>query len=65
MFYIWNRKNGKLMKSPDWTSLGVLDDNWTNYVLSAWSYVTMKDAQKMSARLRRLGMNVKIVEINF
>ena len=60
MFYIWNRKNGKLMKTP-----GVLVDNWTNYVFKAWGYVTMKDAKKMSAHLRRLGMDVSIVEINF
>ena len=60
MFYIWNRKNGKLMKTP-----GVLVDNWTDYVLSACSYCTMADAKKMSAHLRRLGMNVSIVEINF
>ena len=60
MFYIWNRKNGKLLKTP-----GVLDDNWANYVPDAWGYNTMKYAKKMSAHLRRLGMNVSIVEINF
>ena len=64
MFYIWNSKNGKLMKSPDWSSLGVLDDNWTNYVPDAWGYNTMKYAKKMSAHLRRLGMDVSIVEFN-
>ena len=60
MFYIWNRKNGKLMKAPE-----VLDDNWTHYVPSAWGFATMEEAKKMSALLRRLGMNVSIVEINF
>lgn len=59
MFYIWNRKNGKLMKTP-----GVLVDNWTDYVHRAWGYATMKEAKKMSAHLRRLGMNVSIVEFN-
>lgn len=59
MFYIFNRKNAKLMKTPE-----VLVDDWTNYVLSAWGYATMKEAKKMSANLRRLGMNVSIVEFN-
>ena len=59
MFYIWNRKNAKLMKTPE-----VIVDNWTNYVPSAWGYATKKEAKKMSAHLRRLGMNVSIVEFN-
>lgn len=60
MFYIRNNKNGKLLKTT-----GELVDKWTYYVPSAYGFFTMKYAKKMSAHLRRLGMNVKIVEINF